>query len=500
MVRPASSHSLRRVLLTHELALLSLVALAGALGAVWAYFWQQTASESIRLNGLAYEAEQLRTDLFRQVKEVPLARLRDAPDAERLFLDYTKAIKSRFNSLRRGSASRAEDYAIQELQQAYSKIQSDLRSSFGDPYLMNRIIRSQWLDPNYEQALLAGFETAFRNLRGLISQLLQEQQEKRERWIALARVALPLPVVFAILLLLFSRASMQRRFVRPMQDAVAAIRRISQGDLSVQASRADEGVEEVAEINRGISHMAGELERSRDNLVERERQTALGALVPVIAHNIRNPLASIRATAQLITSEDSAADLREGRDAIIDAVDRLDRWVSALVSYLHPLKPTVRQLPAVSLVDATIKLLSQRIEERGIQLRRQPWEDTLLVEADPDLMEQAIFAVLTNAVDATPHAGTVTVAVQAHDATVVFTFIDEGGGIPFMPEPHGLEPGPTTKKMGTGLGIPLAFKVCKAHGWTLRYAVDEGVGTRVSISAPLAGTDTGVTDARATLE
>ena len=130
-------------MLTHELAFLILVIVAGLLGGVWAYFWQETSSESIRLNGLAHVAQEIRSDLFRQINEVTLARLRDDPGVEKVHLEYTRSIKLGFNQLRQRSVSRAEAYAIQALQQAYSKIQVDMNEIFDDPYLLNRIVRQQ---------------------------------------------------------------------------------------------------------------------------------------------------------------------------------------------------------------------------------------------------------------------------------------------------------------------------------------------------------------------
>ncbi len=476
------TQSLRGLLLTHELAFLILVAVAGALGGVWAYFWQQTSAESIRLNALAHVAQEIRADLFRQVQEVALARLRDDPAAEKVYSEFTKVIKSGFNQLRRHSDSRAEAYAIQGLQQAYSTIQVDMNAIFDDPYLLNRIIRSKLLDPRYEQALVGDFETAFRNLRGLINQQLAEQARKIERWIRFAPFVMIVPIVIAIILLLSSRASLMRGFVRPVQAVVAAIRAMSAGDLSAGVDPG--GVSEVGEIARGITEMARELERSRDALVDSERQAALGALVPVIAHNIRNPLASIRASAQILDHDGVDWEVKESQAEIIETVDRLERWVSALVSYLHPLEPQFRRVSAVSLFSATMSLLKPRFEEKAIEISRQPWDQAAQVDADPDLMEQALYAVLSNALDASPQGATITLSVTITGDRVVLGVEDSGGGIPFTPQPSGLDPGPTTKRMGTGLGIPIAFKVCKAHGWDISFAINSGVGTKVIVSAP----------------
>lgn len=477
---PTRSQSLRRLLFSHELAFFVLVAVAGGLGGVSAYFWHQTSAESLRLNGLAHSAQEIRSDLYRQVKEAMLAKLRDDPEAQAVYEAYTKSIKERFNELRQESRSRAEAYAIQALQQAYSTIQVDMNAIFDDPYVLNRMIRSRLLDPRYEQALVGDFDAAFKNLRGLINQQLAVQADKVAIWTRFAPFVIPIPILIAIILLLISRASVQRGFVRPVQSVVAALRGHHASQLA--AIQDPGGVSEVGEIARGIRDMASELERSHAALVDSERQAALGALVPVVAHNIRNPLASIRASAQLLEDDDADGEVRESKEAIIETVDRLERWVSALVSYLHPLTPHTRQVSAAALFDATVKLLKPRIEEKRLVLKRAPWDADIHVDVDPDLMEQALYALLTNAVDASPPGAEISLSIEG-GSEIRLAISDRAGGLAFKPEPAGLEPGPTTKKRGTGLGIPVAFKICKAHGWDLEFDSDPGVGTRVTLMA-----------------
>jgi signal transduction histidine kinase len=478
----AQPRSLRRLLLTHDLAFLVLVAVTGVLGGFWAYFWQQTSVESVRLNGLAHIAQEIRHDLSRQIREVVLARLRDDPEALKSYLARSKKIENRFNTLRRRSTSRAEDYAIQGMQKSYRVVQRDMNGIFQDPYLLNRIVRIKLLDPNYEQALLNEFEAAFTSFLGLINQELSAQERKIDRWVQIAPIVIPIPVVIAVMLVLFSRVSLHRGFVTPMRAIMVGTRRMSKGDLAVPLREG--GVEEAAELARGINYMAEELEKSRDALVDTERQAALGSLVPVVAHNIRNPLAAIRANAQLLDHADQADEIDEAKTAIIETVDRLERWVTALVSYLHPLTPQMGQRVAASLFDASTRLLGSRLEESGISVVRDPWDHELMIEVDADLMEQAFYGLLSNAIDASPRHSTMRLGISADENSVEFTIADEGGGIPFNPEPSDLTPGPSTKRFGTGLGIPVAFKVCKAHGWDLKFDPVDGVGTNVTIKAP----------------
>ena len=477
----AKPQSLRQLLLSHELAFLFLVVVTGALGGFWAYFWQQTSAESIRLNGLAHIAQEIRSDLYRQVKEVALARLRDDPDTESVYAAHTKDIKARFNLLRQRSRGRAEAYAIQALQEGYGRLQADMNAIYDDAYLLNRMVRSSLLEPEYERQLLEKFEDAHLNFRGLINRQLDEQAAKLSQWTRFAPILIPVPIIVAILLLLFSRTSLRRGFLQPVQRIVQALRKKDEREL--RALSCAGGVAEIQEITTAINEMAEALERSRETLVDTERQAALGALVPVVAHNIRNPLASIRASAQLIEAAGPATETDEGKQAIIETVDRLERWVGALVSYLHPLTPNLRLVPATQLFEPTLALLKPRIEDKSLRIDRRPWDDHAQVSVDPDLMEQALYAVVTNAIEASPRGGTITLGVSVAEGKVLLTISDDGGGIAFAPEPTGLEPGPTTKKRGTGLGIPVAFKVCKAHGWELHYAVKDNASTVVTFRA-----------------
>jgi signal transduction histidine kinase len=475
--------SLRRLLLTQELAFLVLVVMAGSLGGLWAYFWQQSSEESIRLNGLAHIAQEIRADLFRQIKQATLARLRDKSQAVALDSDFSRLINTSFNQLRQRSISRAEGYAVQALQQAYGAIQIDTQRMFEDPERTNLMVRIKLLDPNYERLLVEDFETAYRNFRGLINQQLDEQSLAIERWTQIAPIAIPVPIIVAIILLLFSRESLKRGFVRPVQSLVSALHSV--GDNAPVIAIDPHGVSEVEDIVRSINEMSRELESSRDALVESERQAALGALVPVVAHNIRNPLASIRATAQLLDSEDANSESKEAQLAIIETVDRLERWVSALVSYLHPLRPQKTLTCAAEMFDETVALLEPRLAEKSVSVAKGSWDANLVVEVDADLMEQALYALLSNALEATPSDGTINVSIEPINREMILMISDQGGGIPFIPEPTSLEPGLTTKMRGTGLGIPVAFKICKAHGWSISYEVAPDIGTTVVITAAL---------------
>lgn len=476
------SGSLKRLLLRHELALLLLVVVTVALGGAWGYVWQQASRESVRLNNQIHIALQVRSDLYRQIKEVTEARLTEDPRALELYQQYSRRIARHLNALRSGTKSRDEEMAIQHMGLAYRVIQHDMNRSFIDPFAINAAARLKILDRRYEELLLADFEKAQGSYLDLLNaqrEVLLAQLERYSNW---ARIVIPLPILLAVALFVWSRASIQRGFVRPVAEVISGALKMSQGQLDHRIP--EQGAEEMANLARAINGMARDLAASRDALVEKERQAALGALVPVVAHNIRNPLASIRATAQMI-DEDRPEEVQEARQAIIQTVDRLERWVRSLLSYLHPLQPRCSRVRLGRVVEEALVLLQPRLEEKGVTVTRRGWDSDPEVLLDVDLAEQAVYGLLTNAVDASPVGAAVTVRLGRADAHWRLGIEDEGPGMPFDPQPRGLTPGPTTKRSGTGLGIPFAYKVCQAHGWGLEFTSRPGGGTVATIHIPM---------------
>jgi len=474
--------SLKSLLLTYELALLLLVVVTGALGGLWAYFWQQTSQESLRLSQLAFTAHNIRTDLFRQIKDVTVARIMEDPRATTLYVKYSRSIDDLFNHLRQGSASHAEELIIQEMQHAYRVIQQDMNKIFSSPYMLNQGVRMRILDVRYQQAVVGKFELAFSNFEQHLKTADEALRSRMRQWTRLASWLIPLVLLLGLSLLLLSRRSLQRGFVRPMGELIDGAREISTGRLGHRIEA--QGTQELMQLAEALNRMAAELSKIQAALVATERQAALGSLVPVIAHNIRNPLASIRASAQLLDVIDDEEDIVDVKLAVIETVDRLERWVSALVSYLHPLKPHPHEQGLLAITEAALRLLQNRIAEKDISVLRLAPEEDVAVLVDADLMEQAVYGLLSNAIDASPLGASLKVGLVQGDTAYTLYFEDQGPGMPFKPLAGDLEPGLTTKRFGTGLGIPVAFKVCAVHGWSLEFVGLQQGGTRVNIRIP----------------
>ena len=106
--------------------------------------------------------------------------------------------------------------------------------------------------------------------------------------------------------------------------------------------------------------------------------------------------------------------------------------------------------------------------------------------ADVHLLEQAIYGLLVNAVEASPRGGSIGVLLEKKSDFAILTIRDHGPGMPFHPSPDSLNPGPTTKSFGSGLGIPFAFKVIDLHNASIEFNTPKNGGTEVIISLSVA--------------
>jgi len=344
-------------------------------------------------------------------------------------------------------------------------------------------LRQGWLESRLESDALKNFESTFTEIEHLLSVEQVVLQHRHQSLLRFSPLVLVIPLAAAIGLLLWSRYRLQRDIAVPISAVQHATEMISQGQLDHRVP--EHGVEELSRLSLSINQMAADLSASREFQLRAEKQATQAMLVPLMAHNIRNPLASIRATAQVMLDPTLPADLRDGLNGIIATVDRLEAWTHALLSYLHPLQPQRSRCDCGQLVSTVASLLSVKASAKHLQITID--SDAIHVDAwlDSQLVEQALQGIVANAIDASPDAGSVWLQVERNIDTVIFAVIDQGAGMPFSPDTRSLAPGPSTKRFGTGLGIPFAMKVCEVHGGHMTFVSHSPSGTRAELHFPL---------------
>jgi signal transduction histidine kinase len=232
----------------------------------------------------------------------------------------------------------------------------------------------------------------------------------------------------------------------------------------------------------------------RSELVLSQRMAAIGEMAAAVAHGIGNPLSSIRAAAQVakLSCDDAGERSRDERtetalQSIIDQVDRVQKRMHALLNFAKPMEPRPAWIDVNAVVADTVAMLQPRFAEAEIVLRSDPQPRLPKLRLDPNHMEQILLSLMTNALEATPAGGGVSVTTRAYGgidgspAIVSVVVEDTGDGLARDVRDRVFEPFFTTKPHGTGIGLPLAKKFVERNGGQIAISDRAGGGARCEI-------------------
>jgi signal transduction histidine kinase len=280
-----------------------------------------------------------------------------------------------------------------------------------------------------------------------------------------------------------------RSLARPVSELTQAMAVVGGGDLDhpVEPTSRDE----IGDLARALARMTRQLRESRAQLVQAEKLASIGEMSAAVAHGLRNPLASLRAAAQLVRRHPASPSSTEHLDAIIEEVDRLDRRISHLLSFSRPapFRPVSESLPR--LIDELLPAVAQPMRDQRVDLVMAVPPGLPQVHVDPMQLEQAILEIVSNALDAMPGGGRLRIGAYLADGAagsdprdVVVEVSDTGGGIPAEVLPSVCEPFFTTRQEGTGLGLAIAKRYVEQNGGRLEIASRPGEGTTVRLRLP----------------
>jgi signal transduction histidine kinase len=340
------------------------------------------------------------------------------------------------------------------------------------------------------------------SVRGAYSRL--EEIVTRER------DALIVILVLAVVAGLVGSWLISRGLARPISELRQAMALVGAGevDFPIDVSSPDEigdlarsfaGMKEsLSQSRAGTSRLNSELERkieqlelTQAQLVQSEKLASIGEMAAAVAHGIRNPLASLRAAAQVALRHPESPESREHLSVIIEEVDRLDRRVSHLLSFskpapYHPLRESVARL-----IEDLLPPFSELLRERRVALALALALDLPEVRVDPMQLEQALVEIVSNALDAMPNGGKLRIAARAGRGAsgldeIVVEIADSGTGIPDKVLSSVCEPFFTTRTEGTGLGLAIAKRYIEQNGGRLEITSVAGKGVTVRIRLPAA--------------
>jgi signal transduction histidine kinase len=242
----------------------------------------------------------------------------------------------------------------------------------------------------------------------------------------------------------------------------------------------------LAGLGLTFARLQSSLQRAEAALQRAETLAAMGRMAAGIAHEIRNPLGIIKATAARLRKRYDDPQRPDERFVYIDEeVDRLNGILSGYLQLARDEAPRLEKLDLVPLVERGLRLVRPELDAAHIAVETN-LPKTCVVAADGQRLQQVILNLVLNAVQAMPAGGTLRVRLAAADGVAALAFADTGPGFDPAVQSRLFEPFVSTKEKGSGLGLAIARRIVEQHGG--RILVDEapGGGAQVAIHLPLA--------------
>ncbi len=229
-----------------------------------------------------------------------------------------------------------------------------------------------------------------------------------------------------------------------------------------------------------------ELRALHQELEKNRRLASVGRLAAGVAHEIRNPLSSIKGFATYFKDKYRESDQdQEIAGIMIQEVDRLNRVVGQLLEFSRPIRLHFQKVSLKPFFKDTFRLVDRQSGQAGVSMALELSDDNLSVPMDADKMGQVMLNLYLNALDAMPAGGRLVVRVSGDgDGSIQIQVIDSGAGIAPKDQPHIFEPYFSTKKTGTGLGLAIVHNIVRAHQGDILVDSRTGEGTTVQITLP----------------
>jgi two-component system sensor histidine kinase HydH len=218
-----------------------------------------------------------------------------------------------------------------------------------------------------------------------------------------------------------------------------------------------------------------------------ERLASLGRLAAGVAHEIRNPLSSIRGFAQFFQNRFKGQEKEQEYAAVmVREVDRLNRVITELLDFARPKEPHRESHNLQEILEQTLKVLEPELAGRNIGVEKKLDASLPRILADRDQLSQAFLNLMLNALESMEGEGKLRISLESEGASALtISIADTGKGIPPEDLERVFEPFFSTKRKGTGLGLAIVHQIVENHKGEIRVESREGEGTTFRITLPI---------------
>jgi len=250
----------------------------------------------------------------------------------------------------------------------------------------------------------------------------------------------------------------------------------------------EERTKDLKKTNEDLLKEISERKQLETQLRITERLAGIGELAAGVAHEIRNPIAIIKSTAQYCQTnynDLSEEKLNKMMDIFTETSDRISKTVKDLVEFARPKQDSFKQGDIIEILNKVTSSFESKFHSHNIILKKNLLDDLPLVLLDEDQMYGALLNLILNAVDAMQKGGTLTLSAKKCKKNILIRITDTGVGISKENQKKIFNPFFTTKKKGTGLGLSLVHQVMDYHQSKIEIISEIGKGTTIVLRIPI---------------
>jgi Amt family ammonium transporter len=239
------------------------------------------------------------------------------------------------------------------------------------------------------------------------------------------------------------------------------------------------------ELEERVKKATDDLKKTQEQLLQTSRLSALGQLSAGVAHEIRNPLTSIRILIHSLKERLSAEDMRREDIVVIEnEIERINQIIKQFLDFARPSQPKMEKVNINQLIEDTLLLISHVLKEHDTRIEKA-FSVMPTISADRDQMRQVFLNLILNAMQAMSEGGRLKITTTVKENKIQISFQDEGPGIPESIQDKLFEPFFTTKEEGIGLGLSITYRIIKAHHGQIGLENLAGKGAVFTITLPL---------------
>ena len=276
-----------------------------------------------------------------------------------------------------------------------------------------------------------------------------------------------------------------RNLANPIKNLVQFTRQVAEGRLEGQCHEKSD--DEIGDLSAAFNQMTRDLRDSRNELIRAERLATAGRMAASFAHEIRNPLSSMRMLAQMLMQRKDlpVAKREQSVGYILEEIERIDDIVKGFMDFARPATLELETHDLNQALEEVLNVMEANLNHHQLTLVKKIDRELPPIEFDRGKVKQGFMNIVLNAMEAMSEGGTIEVETSRHVDRVRVDVLDTGAGIPSEDLEQLFEPFFTTKVQGSGLGLANTRRILEQHGGGVTIKSAEGEGTRVSFWLPL---------------